>query len=526
VFFESNGGQTKNAATIPEIRLGVAEPDIDIGNVETALEALTDSCYYLEVERNQYRFSLKENLNKRFADRRAGVKPEDIEKRIQEEILKVFPPTEGIERVFSPRKSNQIADRPVITFAVMGPDQSIQDDPAITAKIDTMTREYGTAARTYKSAVIWIVPETSATMFDEARKLLAWEDIEDEDLKLDDMQQKQLTENIKKAARDLKESSWRAYNKILLLGRDNTMRTIELGLVHSSAADSMSRFIINYLRQTDEIAKVIAPRTLVKNWPPAFAEWNTRGVRDMFYASPQFPRLLNQDAVKECIARGVSEGHLAYVSKDPKGGYSPFYYNKTLEASQVEISEDMFIITAEEAEKHIKPPELTRILVSPSLAQLQPGKKQTFTAKGFDQFGREFNTEAIGWTATGGEIDGRGVFKAGDDKGNFLVWAVSGKIKGDASVTIHEEVIGPGPEKPRIPRKSGTLSWSGEVPAQKWMNFYTKVLTRFVKDGSLTINVSFESSAEGGFDKNVIEETRSALRDIGMNENIKEENDL
>jgi hypothetical protein len=525
VFFESNGGQTKNAATIPEIRLGVAEPDIDIGNVETALEALTDSCYYLEVERNQYRFSLKENLNKRFADRRAGVKPEDIEKRVQEEILRVFPPTEGIERVFSPRKSNQIADRPVITFAVMGPDQSIQDDPAITAKIDTMTREYGTAARTYKSAVIWIVPETSATIFDEARKLLAWEDIEDEDLKLDDVQQKQLTENIKKAARDLKESSWRAYNKILLLGRDNTMRTIELGLVHSSAADSMSRFIINYLRQTDEIAKVIAPRTLVKNWPPAFTEWNTRGVRDMFYASPQFPRLLNQDAVKECIARGVSEGHLAYVSKDPKGGYSPFYYKKAMESSQVEISEDMFIITAEEAEKHIKPPELTQILVSPSLAQLQLGKKQTFIAKGLDQFGRDFNIEAVAWTATGGEIDDRGVFKAGKDGGNFLVRAASGKIKGDASVTIHEGVIGPGPETPRKPRKSGSLSWSGEVPAQKWMNFYTKVLTRFVKDGSLKINVSFESLSESGFDKNQIEETRTALRDIGLGDNIKEEND-
>jgi hypothetical protein len=194
-----------------------------------------------------------------------------------------------------------------------------------------------------------------------------------------------------------------------------------------------------------------------------------------------------------------------------------------MESSQVEISEDMFIITAEEAEKHIKPPELTQILVSPSLAQLQPGKKQTFTAKGLDQFGRDFDIGAIVWTATGGEIDVRGVFKAGKDMGNFLIWAASGKIKGDASVTIHERIIGP--EPPRKPRESGTLSWSGEIPAQKWMNFYTKVLTRFVKGGSLKITVSFESSFEGGFDKSQIEETRSALRDIGLEDNIKEESD-
>jgi hypothetical protein len=133
IFFESNGGQTRNEASVPEIRLDVAEPELDIGNVETALEALTDACYYLTTERNQYRFSLKENLNKRFADRRAGVKDEDIETRIQEEIQKVFPATEGIERVFFPDKIGQIPDRPVISFIIMSPDQSIQDTPSIEA---------------------------------------------------------------------------------------------------------------------------------------------------------------------------------------------------------------------------------------------------------------------------------------------------------------------------------------------------------------------------------------------------------
>jgi len=46
VFFESNGGQAKEGeATVPEIRLAVAEPELDVGNVETAIEALAESCY-------------------------------------------------------------------------------------------------------------------------------------------------------------------------------------------------------------------------------------------------------------------------------------------------------------------------------------------------------------------------------------------------------------------------------------------------------------------------------------------------
>src|SRR5438128_5134386 len=57
-------------------------PGLDIGNVETALETLTEACYYLAVERNRYRFSLKENLNKRFADRRATIQAKDVDEYV------------------------------------------------------------------------------------------------------------------------------------------------------------------------------------------------------------------------------------------------------------------------------------------------------------------------------------------------------------------------------------------------------------------------------------------------------------
>ncbi|MEE9609884.1 MAG: DUF499 domain-containing protein, partial [Desulfatiglandales bacterium] len=131
IFFESNGGQTKDEASLPEIRLAVAGPDMDLGNVETALEGLTDACYYLTTEGNRYRFSLKENLNKRFADRRASVRDQDIDSRVREEIQKVFPAGDGVERVFFPDKSGQIQDRPAITLVILGPDKAVQDDSTI-----------------------------------------------------------------------------------------------------------------------------------------------------------------------------------------------------------------------------------------------------------------------------------------------------------------------------------------------------------------------------------------------------------
>jgi len=99
------------------------------------------------------------------------------------------------------------------------------------------------------------------------------------------------------------------------LGKDNKIRTIDLGLPTSSSAESMCKFILLTLRQTNDVEKDVSPRFLVRNWPPAFIEWSTRAMRDAFFASPQFPRLLNAEVVKDTIARGVSEGHLAYVGK-------------------------------------------------------------------------------------------------------------------------------------------------------------------------------------------------------------------
>ena len=76
------------------------------------------------------------------------------------------------------------------------------------------------------------------------------------------------------------------------------------------------------------------------------------------------------------------------------------------------------------------------------------------------------------------------------------------------------------PEAPEAPKKPQRLSWSGEVTPQKWMNFYTKVLTKFVKTGSLKLNVSIEATPKDGVADHQVEETKVALRELGLNDNV------
>ena len=522
IFFESNGGQTKNEASVPEIRLAVGDPQLDIGNVETVLETLYETSYYMEAKGNQYRFTLKENLNKRFADRSASVKDEHINERVLEEIQKVFSPVQGIEIVFFPEKSGQIQDRPIVTMVILGPDQSIQDNSKIGQTIESMTREHGQSARSYKSALIWVVPDSSAPLRQDARKLIAWEDIADESLQLDDVQKKQLNVSIEKAKRDLKEAVWRTYKNVMLLDKDGALRSVDLGMPTSSSAESLTQYIVSVLRGSDDIEKDSpSPRFLMKNWPPAFVEWDIKSVRDAFFASPIFPRLLNATAIKETIARGVADGLMAYVGKASDGSYSTFIYKKPFDAADVLISDDMFIIKGEEAEKHIKPPLLTRIIITPSPVQLKPGTKQTFSAKGIDQHGHDIETSVIRWTATGGKIGRGGVFDTGEDEGNFVITAKTGTVMGTAAVSIakQSELI---PVEPIVPSgQPRKLMWSGEVMPQKWMNLYTKVLTKFVQGGNLKLRVTIEVAPPDGVTDQQAEETKAALRELGMDDDVQ-----
>jgi len=525
IFFESNGGRTSGTdASLPEIRLDVAEPDLDIGNVETVLSDLETTCYFLNVEGSRYHFSLKPNVNKLLADREAGITKSRIDERILSEISQIFAKGPDLERVLFPQKSADIPDRASLTLVVLPPEKSMRDRSCVLDLVGSMTREHGTSGRTFKSALIWSIAENNSQLDEEAKKILAWQDIQDEQekLQLDDSQKRQLKDNLRRSERDLREAVWRTYRYVALLGREK-IEILDLGLVHSSAASSMVDLIISKLKRDDLVAESASPAFLVRNWPPAFKEWSTKAVRDAFFASPIFPRLSNPNSIKETIARGVSGGVLGYVGKIGSE-YDPILYKEGISAGDVEISDDMFIITAETAEnynrEHTDPPVLTSIEISPRTIQLRPGDAQSFAARGFDQRGHDYPLDQVTWTATGGVIGSGGNFQAGDEVGRFTVTASSKGISATEAIAIAADgdikVIDEGGDDGSVK----TVSWNGEVPPQKWMNIYSKVLSGFAREGSLKLTLKVEISSEKGIPKEKIEEMKVALRELGLNDDV------
>ena len=83
-------------------------------------------------------------------------------------------------------------DHAAVTLVVLSPDNSLKEEAATTKFIEQITREYGSSARTFKSALIFCVPQSPDALQEDARRLLAWEAIDDENLNLDDSQRQQL----------------------------------------------------------------------------------------------------------------------------------------------------------------------------------------------------------------------------------------------------------------------------------------------------------------------------------------------
>jgi hypothetical protein len=531
IFFESNGGmsQSKADATVPEIKTGVFGPDSNMADLDNVLEGLATTCFYLNWDRNRYRFGLSPNLNQILVSRRGAVQGKAIDERIRQQTQKLFDKhtieaSRQLDRKYYPARSNDVPNRPMLPLVVFGLDAPA-GDKRTGELMESIVRDSGSSGRTFKSALIFAAPDAGESIREAGRNLLAWEDIDDDEdtkARIDVNQQKLLDRNLKNAGRDLDEAIFRSYRHVYLLGKDNKIRAIDLGQITSSSAGSIVELILRDLQRCEEITDGVSPAKLLKHWPPALGEWSTKGVRDAFYSSPQLSRLLNPDSIKRTISDGVTKGLLGYASRKSGGRLELEKFGESLQDAEVEISDEMFVLRAEDARKLLEPPRLAALVIRPTHVQLKPGEQADFTGSALDQYGHTFPTPVLSWVASGGAITPEGVYTAGTPCGLHTVRVTVGDREATAEVRVKaEEVVHPDnrvDEKSPVQSAKRVIRWRGTVPPQKWMNFYTKVLTRLTPLPELKLEISFEVPVDRDQAQTKMDETRSGLKELGLDD--------
>lgn len=531
IFMESNGGQSqaKAEASLPEIRAAVGGPGVNLADVETVLEGLASTCYYLNWDRNRYRFGLRPNLNQVLVTRRGAVTPKSIDERVAKTTEDLF--REGpkfLERRYFPARSNDIPDRPQLILVVLGLDHQASD-PATKSYIEGIVKECGASGRTFKSALLFAVPESGVAVANAARDVLAWEDINDDTDtlgQLEEPERRSLTESLKRARADLKEAIWRAYRHVFLLNKTNALKDNDLGQINSSMAPTLPDLIVNTLKKDDEITDKVGPSRLVRFWPPALAEWSTKAVRDAFFASPSLPRLIDPDSIRQTISDAVSSKLVGYARRE--GSRTVLErFGEPLAESEVEIGDDVVILKADDAQKLLEPPRLDRLIISPERVDVGPKEHASFMLKGFDQYGHPIGVESASWSAPGCIVGPDGQVQLGGTPGTYVIVANVGGVEAHAQVRVIAvpAPVGSDGEASGVDdteHKEKFIRWSGSIPPQKWTTFYMKVVSPFATTAGLNLRVEVEVPADqnGQQAKSQLEKVRNALKDLGLDDSV------
>jgi hypothetical protein len=205
--------------------------------------------------------------------------------------------------------------------------------------------------------------------------------------------------------------------------------------------------------------------------------------------------------------------------------------------ADVEISDDMFIITPETAEAYLAglTPTLTSLTIDPPQVNLTTGEKITFTAHALDETGEEIKRN-VQWEATGGTIDQKGMFIAGKNDGSdFEVRATAGEKSAWVKVSILSKKpdppdqlvhqLAPSEERPETPL-SIHVSWEGDLSAQAqseqaWLELYRTLLAPLSQTCSLNLELRLDMSQEQGITADHIEELKTALRKLNLPEDLQ-----
>lgn len=165
---------------------------------------------------------------------------------------------------------------------------------------------------------------------------------------------------------------------------------------------------------------------------------------------------------------------MAYVGKANGGQYKPFIFGSGtgLMAGDVEISDEVFIIAREIAEAYkqslVAPPSLAPATPSGITYPAQPSAPELSPIKE---------------TPTSSPVQ--------------------------ASLALP-------PEQPLA-----RLRWTGVISSQKWMNFYSKVLIKFVSGAGLKLTLNFEIAPPDGLTSQKVEEVKQSLRELGLGDNVE-----
>jgi hypothetical protein len=371
IFMYSFSGGQQRGATLPQLRVGVLNPEMAPPFVSDALERITKRLWHVYHDNGLYRFDSRPNLNRILVDREELVRSEpdkvrDFAKATLSDLV-----GDAAFRVYRyPEEDRDVDDEPRLSLVLLDLDQTVGEEelPPETAEfVGRILKQHGKGFRKHANVLIFLAPDTerASEVIDAARRLLALRSIDEHKptkSQLTEDQLKDLAGRLKEAEARLPTALTTAYRQIIVPDTNRTLRTIDMGVSVRKA--TLSQKLLDELKDKQQILDKLDPAILIGErfgiWPADQDVVNVRTLADYFTQLTHLPMLLGAGVLPECFAKGVQRGLFAYAlgNGEKKQFDTILFHDKTATADQCEITDSAWLLRPALAKSLVTEPDL------------------------------------------------------------------------------------------------------------------------------------------------------------------------
>ena len=390
--FGARGGEARGVLE-DDLLAGSLTPGTDRNVLASALRDLYEEhLLYLHCPGRRYRFEPHPNLNKLVADEAKKWTATEIADGIRNELAKRMGATKGV--VLWPPDSQAVADNnPEFTMAYLGPEWAQRTPAEVQAGLREMTEHRGSVQRSYRNAIGFAVPARQhvEAARHAARQLLAIESLVQQKQKyqFSDEQTDELQQRRENARTDLRSSLHKLYETVWLPVRDPggaqpyKLEPIDLRAqltvaseVHLRVLEALRNWVFDSVKPT----KIAALTNLGDG--EGQERWITcERVVECFFSYLDFTKLIDAKAIQEGVSNGVEGGHFGYSicttkpseDAEPIEDESRLWFEQRVDATEIDLSDQAYLIAPSVAKKHVKAPVLPPVGPQPPQPPQPPG---------------------------------------------------------------------------------------------------------------------------------------------------------
>ncbi|MBI2567004.1 MAG: ATP-binding protein [Candidatus Schekmanbacteria bacterium] len=482
--FTCEAGNGSRGATLAELHLASARPEIDFGTIPGVVLQMKERFHFINTEGERFRFSTTPNLNRILLDAKNGVDDEQARERLEAEIRKLLSQA-PLSPYIWPEGPGDIADSASNKLVVMPPERAF--GPASRAEtqaavLDILNKS-GSTHRTRRNTLVFLIADEGevALLKERVRSLLAAENVDTnrERHNLSKTQVTQLQTEKTNAAKGVRQQILRAYRHTAWGGSNgDPLKAMDMGQPPATTDQNLTDLVVAFLREKQKYLEQIASILLVhptklQVWPEDEPALRLKALPGYFRSFTHLPILKDDEVLKQSIADGVRAGHFALCEGTSAADAKVLHYKTSLTTTGVALDDGYLLVRPALAEQKLQE-EKARVVGGTSVVTVTPTPPT-------------------------------GVAQPPSGTGPAPVAPAGGMGAGGATITTTPTGTKPSTGKDGRPRR---VRLDVEVPFTDFHTFYTGIINALGRNADkIEIRVQVEASAAAGFSPTLIEDT-------------------